>query len=201
MQIENGKEREMKRQLLLATEFSFRNTEKLSRLELWSGAGFALEEWTCIGRNDNWARIERVLHAGDLESAVESYGWFIFQRAILGPRATLRGVAVCLGVPNSIKGPLMLEAHRIIREVWEFCDTFPTEHVPILLYAFIGEFGTRLPRGVIGDGCWAVQFKGLRACGSCPYEKHVLCPGRSIVRTGYNSAGMLIPVLNCIAGS
>ena len=191
----------MKRQLLLITEFSFKNSERLSRLELWRGAKFSLEEWTCVGRNDNWARIERVLHDGDLESAVESYGWFIFQRAILDPRATLRGVAVCIGIPDSIKGPLLLEAHRIIREVWDYCDTFLPEHVPILFHAFLGKFRTRLPRGIIGDGCWKVQFQGLRACGSCPYEGHVLCPGRSTVRTGTNSVGMEIPVLNCIAGS
>lgn len=186
----------MKRQLLLATEFNFRNTEKLSRLELWSGSRFALEEWTACGRHDNWARIEQVFHAGDLESAIEAYGWFVFQRALLDPRAVLRGVAFCVGPSESVRETLLSEAHEIIREVWDYCDTFLPEHVPILFYAFIGKFRTRLPHGIIGDGCWRVQFEGLRACVLCPYEKNLFCIGKSILSEGSNNAGVDIPILN-----
>lgn len=148
------------------------------------GCDFGLERASSIAANEELA----------LEICMAD--WHLCYRAILDPRVVLRGVAVCIGRPESIKGPLLLEAHRIIREVWDYCDTILPQHVPILFHAFLGEFRTRLPRGVIGDGCWKVQFKGLRACVSCPYEKNLFCPGKSIVRTGTNDVGMDIPILN-----
>ena len=64
---------------------------------------------------------------------------------------------------------------------------------------FVGQFRARLPRGVVGDECWRVQFEGLRACVFCPYEKNLFCIGKSVLRTGTNDVGMDIPVLNCIS--
>lgn len=42
--------------------------------------------------------------------------------------------------------------------------------------------------------CWFIQFRGRAACDTCPEKGRANCGGKSIVKTGKNSAGYAVPV-------
>jgi hypothetical protein len=59
---------------------------------------------------------------------------------------------------------------------------------------FVAEFRDGMV--VTGDGCWAVQFNGLRACSGCAFCESESCLGQEILETGKNNVGLEIPILN-----
>ena len=49
----------------------------------------------------------------------------------------------------------------------------------------------KIPQSQITDECWTVQFEGLSACPTCPYQDSQ-CGGKKIRETGRNSKGFEI---------
>lgn len=186
----------MTRWLLLVSEFGVMGTEKRFRLEFWMGEDYTIERWTCASLGGGWRHAMNDLREVDFADGLKVYEDFVWQHGIDNPDAYLRGVAFCIGVEDMMRAQLKEMAHKILSNSWEFNVNFPAPCLPVLHHAFLGKFRQKLPRHLVGDGCWAVQFNGLRACRSCEFQDASLCLGKKIVRTGKNNVGQEIPLLN-----
>jgi len=186
----------MTRWLLLVSEFGVMGTEKRFRLEFWTGEDYTIERWTCASLGGGWRHAMNDLREVDFADGLKVYEDFVWQHGIDNPDAYLRGVAFCIGGEDMIWALLRERAHRILSYNWEFNVNFPAPCLPVLHHAFLGKFHQKLPRHLVGAGCWAVQFDGLRACRSCEFQDASLCLGKKIVQTGRNNVGQEIPLLN-----
>lgn len=184
----------MKRQLLLVTKFSFDDDDSVHRMELWRGTKYSIDEWI-LDMRGNWAQRPRRYCGEDLGQATEAYGEYVQKRGIAREGSWWLGVAVCLAAPESDKELLLNESFDILIEAYNAGITACSSNMQLLLHAFPAEFGTKLPRGIIGEGCWKIQFKGLCACDTCPFRGEKTCVGQDIAETGTNSVGIEIPIL------
>ena len=125
-----------------------------------------------------------------------AYDYFLFDEAVESKSAAFCGVAINRGVPMVMRRLLVNQAITIMSNCWEFSPNYILDLYPVRRKAFFGTFRKWLPRNLVGDGCWGVQFMGLRACQSCVFDRRKLCPGQEIVRTGKNNLGFEIPILN-----
>jgi len=185
----------MTRKLLLVMEYGFKNSEKISRVELWRGNHFTVEEWTCRRRFNSWRHVGETLHRDDLKSGLEAFGWYVYSNGIENAQAVPRGIGACGSVEKETRDQLTAQVDQTLLEIYEFDDNYHEDDTPVLYYAYVGVFSTKLPRGAVGDGCWAVQFAGLQACKNCEFDDSQFCLGRETVLTGRNSLGLEIPIL------
>ena len=185
----------MSRQLLLITEYGSVSSELLKRFELWEARVYSLEEWTRTKRFSPWRHTGETIIESDLTIALETYRRFVYDYGITDPDVYPRGVALRTSVHNWAREELDDTVLMILTEISDFDSNFVEDDYATLHHSYRGTFLDKLPRGITGDGCWAVQFFGLAACIDCP---GVLCSGEKTVREGRNSVAVEIPILQGI---
>ena len=187
----------MAKKLLLVSEFNNVDTETGSRYEVWQDNPLSFCEYTCTHKGGRWRKAwEVACKEHDLEFVLAAYDFFLFDKVIESDSASLCGVAISRRVPMIVSKLLLKEAHWILSNCWEFNPNYNPDYLPVARTAFLGAFRKWLPRNLVGSGCWAVQFQGLRACQSCAFKRRKLCLGQETVRTGKNDRGIEIPILN-----
>ena len=185
----------MSRELLLVTEYGSVSSEMLKRFELWESSVYTIEEWTRTKRFSSWRHTGDTVTAHDLESALESYRRYVYDHGIGNEDGCPRGVAFRANVYDWAREELDGAVVMILTEISDFDSNFVEDDYATLHHSYRGVFHDRLPRGIVGDGCWSVQFVGLSACIDCP---GTLCPGEETVREGNNSVAVEIPILQNI---
>lgn len=185
-------------QLLLVAEFGIIRTEIRSRFEFFGddkGRCF-FGRWTCKRRGDKWLGRPQGNRKYDLTEGLTKFVQYTFETAITNDNNYLRGVATCTGVPKEIIEKTEDGMDRILMKVFRHDVNAWNETLPALFDAYVGRFREDLPRDSVGDGCWGVQLQGLRSCLECDLRNHPACIGKSMLRTGKNSVGFEIPILN-----
>lgn len=186
----------MARQLILVTEVGFTDSEKIARFELWAEDGFKEEEWWCTKAGGAWTKgSTREIEGLDLPDALLLYGGPMSESEywLFVPDARLRGVAYCTGLQDTENSVAEKTAQRILISAEEN-GGIPREYSKELFRIFLGTFSQEYPRDVTGDGCWAIQFKGLLACKLCEFDGTSLCLEQNIFETGKNNLGLDIPI-------
>lgn len=157
-----------------------------------------------------------------LDEGLEEYQQLCCEHTQPVWKARLRGIAVCSNVATYTEGRLMAAARNLLilwlagkprnvpgivrRRVPPVAGATTSSHRYILqppkeilvaFHAHFVRFNKLFPRGITGEGCWAVQVVGLRACVECPAETNEdLCLGMDIRRTGRTSHGLEVPISN-----
>lgn len=184
----------MKRQLLMMTKFTFEDETYPHRFELWREERFILEEWLVIDK-ENSVLVTQRHRDTDWDKAIESYGRFVKKHGMSKPGAGWLGVAITQKVSERNRQYLYRKGHNIVVDaLYAGISACPCEN-EVLIRIFPAKFRTTLPRGIIGDGCWQVQFEGLAACRDCQYSGQKMCAGESTVETMTNSLGLDIPIV------
>jgi len=185
----------MTRQLILVTEAGIADSEDVVRFEVWAGDGFTEEEWWREKVDGSeWTMEDAREETGfDLIDVLQFYSgpgigseYWLFV-----PEARLRGVAYCTGIPE--KDEAEKAAWSVLHGA-EYARAIPAGYLKELCHVFLGTFSSEYPRNVTGDGCWAIQFQGLKACAPCSLEGTSLCLGAEMLETGRNSLGLEIPI-------
>lgn len=52
----------------------------------------------------------------------------------------------------------------------------------------------RIPQSKLTSECWLVQFRGFEACKDCEVKGTPDCGGKSIIKTGKNEKGFVVPI-------
>lgn len=185
----------MARHLLLVTEYGSGCSEVLKRFELWEARAYSLEAWTRTKRFSPWRHTGETVIEDEFTAALETYRRFVYDYGIADPDGYPRGVALRTSVHDWAREELDDTVLMILTEISDFDSNFVEDDYVTLHHSYRGTFLDKLPRGITGDGCWAVQFFGLAACIDCP---GVLCSGEKTVREGRNSVAVEIPILQGI---
>jgi len=185
----------VKPKLLIVTEFSFDDSERVSRIEFWGLTMYTAEEWTQAHSGGPWRATKHRVERGSLDSGLSAYGGLVLERAILRRNAQLRGVAFSSWVVGEPSDKIAALSCAVIERWFELGHHRPKRYYPIRNHCFLGCFYRDFPRGVTSSGCWGLQLGGLKTCRTCPAEENGrLCTGKRIRQTGKTSGGCAIPV-------
>lgn len=185
------------RQLLLVAEFGSTANKTRFRFEFFGdNDDYTFGTWICAHKGAKWNGRLRSNRKYRIVEGLSEFVQYVYGVAITNTNDYLRGVAICTGVPNPIIQETAEMADWILLKTFQYNVNFKGMTLPALYHAYIGRFCKDLPRDAVGDGCWVVQTQGFRACRECELHHHRACLGKAMIRTGKNSVGLEIPILN-----
>lgn len=185
-------------ELLLVAEYGLLKTEIRNRFECFRGDDDRLffGTWTSFKKGDNWLGRPKGKRKYGLQEGLCTFAEYVFEMAITNENAYLRGVAVNTGAPRHILKETENAAEGILLKTFKFNVNTWNEAAYALFEAYFGRFKNDLPRGSVGDGCWGIQLNGLRICAECQLRDQRACTGKRMLKTGKNSVGFEIPIMN-----
>ena len=172
----------MKSELLMVTEIEFSGSERITRYEFRKGNGYAGEEWTRARPGGPWRPTKNKVSSRRLDIGLSVYQRLCCEHTEPAWKARLRGIAVSNSVSAYTEGRLMRAASNLLFLWLEgtswvrptvvrrrgpttagqtlACYHFviqPPSEILIAFHARFVRFHEQFPRGITGEGCWAVQ--------------------------------------------